>query len=159
MLTSRISLTHSSGISQVAGGAVSRVKPSSAGLNPAWREAITHVLTVGSWPDGASSDEINQVRDNLKTALQVLQSLAGPANAAYFNEVSTSWLYSYIDDVYHYRHRCMRPILDKLSLAHITANWKRLKVPMTRTIFSLLPRVLGLKTGIGISNAFSSTEM
>jgi len=73
---------------QVAGGAVSQADPDSTGLNPAWREAIASADTAGIWADGSSLAQINQVRDSLKSAIGILQSLAGPGSGAYFNEAS-----------------------------------------------------------------------
>ena len=57
-------------------------------LNPAWRDAVSHVVVVGGWPEGASDEEIQAVRDDV-TYRQVaaLKSLA-PDSGAYFNEVS-----------------------------------------------------------------------
>ncbi|KAI0329054.1 FAD-binding domain-containing protein [Cubamyces sp. BRFM 1775] len=71
----------------VAGGAVSRVDPSKTGLNPAWRQANTHVVIGTSWADGATSAEIEQKRGVLRANTAKLRALA-PQSGAYFNEAS-----------------------------------------------------------------------
>ncbi|MBE3045503.1 FAD-binding protein [Candidatus Bathyarchaeota archaeon] len=61
-------------------------------LNPAWRDAVSHVVLGGGWPEGASDEEIQAFRDDV-TYRQVaaLKSLA-PDSGAYFNEVSVPLL-------------------------------------------------------------------
>ena len=73
--------------SQVAGGAVSKVDPDSTGLNPAWRDAASHIRVEPTWPDGASLSDITEVRNHLKAVLNTFKSVCGPDSGAYFNEV------------------------------------------------------------------------
>jgi len=72
----------------VAGGAVSKVDPDSAGLNPAWRKALAHIAVGSSWPEGINASEIHQMQDKVKRHLSVLEELVGPDGGAYFNEAS-----------------------------------------------------------------------
>ncbi|KIK55607.1 hypothetical protein GYMLUDRAFT_47820 [Collybiopsis luxurians FD-317 M1] len=72
----------------VAGGAVSKINPDSAGLNPAWRKAAAHVVLAETWPEGTSVSDIRLLEDTLKGYLGVLEGLVGPGGGAYFNEAS-----------------------------------------------------------------------
>lgn len=74
--------------SLVAGGAVNRVDPDAAGINPAWRKATVHAVTGALWQEGATADEINAQRDVLKGRMEKLRALA-PESGVYFNEVCT----------------------------------------------------------------------
>ncbi|KAI0711904.1 FAD-binding domain-containing protein [Cerioporus squamosus] len=71
----------------VAGGAVSNVSTSATGLNPAWRKAAAHVVEGVVWPEGATLNEINTLRDALESNTAKLRALA-PESGAYFNEAS-----------------------------------------------------------------------
>ncbi|KAI9060995.1 FAD-binding domain-containing protein [Trametes sanguinea] len=73
----------------IAGGAVSQVDPDSTGLNPAWRKAAVHVTLLGSWPEGATSEEIGEVQAGLDAENAKLRALA-PDSGAYFNEASVN---------------------------------------------------------------------
>ncbi|TFK94016.1 FAD-binding domain-containing protein [Polyporus arcularius HHB13444] len=71
----------------VAGGAVSNVSVDATGLNPAWRKAAAHVVGGIGWPEGATLEEINALRDELKSSTAKVRALA-PESGAYFNEAS-----------------------------------------------------------------------
>ncbi|KAK7470126.1 hypothetical protein VKT23_001567 [Stygiomarasmius scandens] len=71
----------------VAGGKVAEFDADSAGLNPAWRKAILHVVALSGWAEGATADEIRTVQQRLKNELAALERLA-PGGGAYFNEAS-----------------------------------------------------------------------
>ena len=71
----------------VAGGQVSKIDPSRAGLNPAWREAGAHVVVASLWPDGATTAEIQGRKDMIRERSKDLRALA-PESGAYFNEAS-----------------------------------------------------------------------
>ncbi|RPD75198.1 FAD-binding domain-containing protein [Lentinus tigrinus ALCF2SS1-7] len=71
----------------VAGGAVSNVSASATGLNPAWRKAAVHVAGGITWPEGATLNEINALRDELKNNTARVRAFA-PESGAYFNEAS-----------------------------------------------------------------------
>ncbi|RDX57543.1 hypothetical protein OH76DRAFT_52559 [Lentinus brumalis] len=71
----------------VAGGAVSNVTASDTDLNPAWRKAAAHVPFGFTWTEGTPLDEINALRDALKSNLAKLRALA-PESGAYLNEAS-----------------------------------------------------------------------
>ena len=70
----------------VAGGAVSKVNPNSAGLNPAWRKAIGQVSASINWNEGTSTADINSLRKIAALNLELLDSISVD-HAAYFNEV------------------------------------------------------------------------
>ncbi|PIL35786.1 hypothetical protein GSI_02516 [Ganoderma sinense ZZ0214-1] len=69
----------------VAGGQVSKVDPSRAGLNPAWRKAGAHVVIASLWPDSATNAEIQEERNMIRERSKDLRTLA-PESGAYFNE-------------------------------------------------------------------------
>ncbi|KAI0370333.1 FAD-binding domain-containing protein [Pilatotrama ljubarskyi] len=71
----------------VAGGAVSRVDPSTTGLNPVWRSAAAHALVGTIWPEGTNASTIDQLRQGLKDNTAKLRALA-PQSGAYINEAS-----------------------------------------------------------------------
>ena len=73
-------------LSSVAGGAVSRVDPDSAGLNPSWRKALSEVYIVASWSEGSTADFISQQIDGLKQSTLVLDQLTTDSGS-YLNEV------------------------------------------------------------------------
>jgi hypothetical protein len=58
------------------------------GLNPAWRDAVTHLVVVEGWTDGSPLNVIkgiyNDITFNKTRALRQLD----PDSGAYFNEVS-----------------------------------------------------------------------
>ncbi|RPD61129.1 FAD-binding domain-containing protein [Lentinus tigrinus ALCF2SS1-7] len=71
----------------VAGGAVSNVSADDTGLNPAWRKAAAHTPFGITWSEGATSDELNALRDTFKSNLAKVRALA-PESGAYLNEAS-----------------------------------------------------------------------
>ncbi len=75
--------------SLVCGGAASNVSADAAGINPAWRKAVVHVVGATTWSDGATLEEINAAREVLKSDTAKMRALA-PESGAYYNEVSSS---------------------------------------------------------------------
>ncbi|KIK78334.1 hypothetical protein PAXRUDRAFT_164262 [Paxillus rubicundulus Ve08.2h10] len=71
----------------VAGGKVSQIDSDSAGLNPAWRNAVVETVCGVFWEDGASSTEIVGAIDQLKGWIKTMYDLT-PNDGAYFNEAS-----------------------------------------------------------------------
>ncbi|KAG6330603.1 hypothetical protein ID866_8487 [Astraeus odoratus] len=71
----------------VAGGKVSQFDSNSAGLNPAWRNAIVEVVCGVSWEEGATAQEIGVQIDQLKAWIDAFHNIA-PNDGAYFNEAS-----------------------------------------------------------------------
>ncbi|KAI9566811.1 hypothetical protein HD554DRAFT_2024697 [Boletus coccyginus] len=69
----------------VAGGKVSQFGADSAGLNPAWRNAVVETVCGILWEDGASSREgkISQLKGWIKAMYDIT-----PNDGAYFNEAS-----------------------------------------------------------------------
>jgi hypothetical protein len=72
----------------VAGGKVSEIDPDSVGVNPAWRKAVLHATFGVSWPEGTSSQEIQEMVASGTQVESRLRELT-PASGAYFNEVCT----------------------------------------------------------------------
>jgi len=70
----------------VAGGAVAKVDPDSAGLNPEWRKSIGELVASISWQEGASTADINALREVAASDLALLDTIS-PGSATYFNEV------------------------------------------------------------------------
>ena len=77
--------------SMIAGGKVSKIDSESAGVNPAWRNAVVEAVCGISWDEGASSKEIEEEISQLKTWISALNDVA-PNDGAYFNEVGPGTL-------------------------------------------------------------------
>ncbi|KAF8884746.1 hypothetical protein CPB84DRAFT_1816937 [Gymnopilus junonius] len=73
--------------SSVAGGAVSRVDPSSTGLNPSWRGALSEVYITETWPEGSSAATIAQHVESLKKDTDIIDQLTTDSGS-YLNEAS-----------------------------------------------------------------------
>ncbi|KIL58058.1 hypothetical protein M378DRAFT_87000 [Amanita muscaria Koide BX008] len=74
-------------INFVAGGAVSKVNPDSAGLNPAWRESIGLLMSGISWDEGTTTAAINRLRQGAASDLEALDTVSADSGT-YFNEAS-----------------------------------------------------------------------
>ena len=70
----------------VAGGKVNQIPANSAGVNPAWRNAVVEYYCGISWEDGTSSSDIQGLISQLKGWIKALYDLT-PNDGAYFNEV------------------------------------------------------------------------
>ncbi|KAF8692566.1 hypothetical protein AX14_002469 [Amanita brunnescens Koide BX004] len=70
----------------VAGGAVSKVNPDSAGLNPAWRKTLGELVTSVDWNEGTSAAEIKSLRKIAASNLELLDTISVD-HATYYNEV------------------------------------------------------------------------
>ncbi|KAF8553169.1 FAD-binding domain-containing protein [Imleria badia] len=75
------------GFNTVAGGKVSQFGANSAGLNPAWRNAVVETVCGVTWDDGASSTEIQGMISQLQGWIKAMYDLT-PNDGAYFNEAS-----------------------------------------------------------------------
>jgi hypothetical protein len=87
----------------VGGGAVNKVTPSSTGLNPSWRQAVSEVHTTVGWEDGATAEQISQQRGILKNSTNILDKITTDSGS-YLNEGSLyekDWKKSYFGS--HYR--------------------------------------------------------
>ncbi|KAF9555544.1 FAD binding domain-containing protein [Agrocybe pediades] len=82
-----LSLKAGVGINSVGGGAVSKVDPSSTGLNPSWRKALAEVYISETWEEGASAATIAQARERLKQNTDVIDKLTTDSGS-YLNEGS-----------------------------------------------------------------------
>ncbi|KAI9464375.1 hypothetical protein HD554DRAFT_2281222 [Boletus coccyginus] len=71
----------------IAGGKVSQFGADSAGLNPAWRNAVVETVCGISWEDGASSTEIQGMISQFKGWIKAMYDIT-PNDGAYFNEAS-----------------------------------------------------------------------
>ncbi|KAH8100706.1 hypothetical protein BXZ70DRAFT_1000367 [Cristinia sonorae] len=69
----------------VGGGATSRIDPSSAAVNPAWRNALMHLVFWGVWSEGAPYEYIQMVDAFVKSHVDRLTAIV-PDSGAYFNE-------------------------------------------------------------------------
>ncbi|KAI6039145.1 hypothetical protein EDC04DRAFT_3011338, partial [Pisolithus marmoratus] len=86
----------------IAGGKVSQIDPDSAGVNPAWRNAIVETTCGVSWQEGATAEEIVGLADQLKVWIQSMYDLT-PQDGAYFNEASLyeiNWQYTFFGSHY-----------------------------------------------------------
>ena len=79
-------------LSSVAGGAVSRAHPDAAGLNPAWRNAISEVVIAAATPDSSATDFFLKI-DYMKRSTLILDELTTDS-ASYVNEVNKLSQYS-----------------------------------------------------------------
>ena len=70
----------------VAGGKVNQIPADSAGVNPAWRDAVVLYYCGVTWEDGTSSSDIQGLISQLKGWIRALHDVA-PNDGAYFNEV------------------------------------------------------------------------
>ncbi|GJE86133.1 FAD-binding domain-containing protein [Phanerochaete sordida] len=75
------------GFYTVTGGVVSKVDPDATGIHPAWRKALVHLVFGSSWPEAASSDVVNEIREKNKKGEAVFREMT-PDGGAYFNEAS-----------------------------------------------------------------------
>jgi hypothetical protein len=57
------------------------------GVNPAWRTALVHFISILTWPEGTSSSEIRKIQDTQRQHLEALSDLDKNAGA-YLNEAS-----------------------------------------------------------------------
>ncbi|KIJ13630.1 hypothetical protein PAXINDRAFT_80827 [Paxillus involutus ATCC 200175] len=71
----------------IAGGKVNQIDPDSAGLNPAWRNAVVETVCGFSWQDGTSTTEIQELIDRFRGRIKTMYDLT-PNDGAYFNEAS-----------------------------------------------------------------------
>ena len=76
-------------LSSIAGGAVSRAHPDSAGLNPAWRNAISEIVIAAATSDSPAADFFVKV-DYMKQSTLILDQLTTDS-ASYLNEVNTKF--------------------------------------------------------------------
>lgn len=65
---------------------MSQFSADSAGLNPAWRNAVVEAAYGVSWDEDTSSTEIQGMIEQLKGQIQEMYD-ATPNDGAYFNEV------------------------------------------------------------------------
>ena len=70
----------------VAGGKVNQIPADSAGINPAWRDAIVLYYCIIFWEDGTSSSDIQGLISQLEGWIKAFYDVA-PNDGAYFNEV------------------------------------------------------------------------
>jgi hypothetical protein len=75
------------GFAMIAGGKVNQIDPDSAGLNPAWRNAVVETYCMIYWEDGSSSTEVKALIDQFKGWIQTIHDLT-PNDGAYLNEAS-----------------------------------------------------------------------
>ncbi|KAH0835525.1 hypothetical protein J3R83DRAFT_9214 [Lanmaoa asiatica] len=71
----------------VAGGRVSQFGADSAGLNPAWRNAVVQTFCGISWDEESSSTQIKGMIQQLRGWIKAMYDVT-PNDGAYFNEAS-----------------------------------------------------------------------
>ncbi|KAI6015297.1 hypothetical protein F5J12DRAFT_817299 [Pisolithus orientalis] len=104
-------------VNMVAGGKVAQISPDSAGLNPAWRNAIVETACGVFWAEGATAEEISGQIDQLKVWIKDMYVLS-PQSGAYFNEASLfeiDWQYTFFGS--HYGK--LKEIKDKYDPYHL----------------------------------------
>ncbi|KIK82228.1 hypothetical protein PAXRUDRAFT_724342 [Paxillus rubicundulus Ve08.2h10] len=84
---SQVLIDCASAFNTIAGGKVNQIDPDSAGLNPAWRNAVIETACGFYWQDGVSSAELEGMIDQLKVWIETMYDLT-PDDGAYFNEAS-----------------------------------------------------------------------
>ncbi|KIL65234.1 hypothetical protein M378DRAFT_77085 [Amanita muscaria Koide BX008] len=82
-----LGITDGAQINFVAGGAVSKVDPDAAGLNPAWRESLGLLISGISWDEGTTTTVINRLRQGAASDLEALDTVSANSGT-YFNEAS-----------------------------------------------------------------------
>lgn len=97
---------------------MSRSNPSSAGINPAWRKAISHVVVSEGWGEGAPAAVIDAAKQRLTSKVNKLEALV-PGAGAYFNEVSQGFRSKWFHPHSAPRHSHLRRTLNVHSLAPI----------------------------------------
>ncbi len=70
------------GVVCFGGRAGSKVKLSSAGSDPAWREALVHTIVGSGWEECAPTDEINGTPNDSTTYVTTLRNLEPDSGAS-----------------------------------------------------------------------------
>ena len=137
--------------STIAGGKVSQFDADSAGLNPAWRNAVVETLCLVTWEDGTSLMEIQGMISQLKGWIKAMYDIT-PNDGAYFNEVRPvrpTW-----SRVRLFTSPNRRPCLRSTGRRHFLARTIRLsktsRTDMIRTGFSSLQRASDPRIGTKI---------
>ena len=137
--------------STIAGGKVSQFGADSAGLNPAWRNAVVEAGCGIIWEDGTSLTEIQGMISKLKGWIKAMYDVT-PNDGAYFNEVRPVrptrghvCLFTSLN-----RRPCSRSIGRIPFLARTIRLSKASRTGMIRTGFSSLRRASDLRIGIKI---------
>ncbi|KAG8220356.1 hypothetical protein J3R82DRAFT_3453 [Butyriboletus roseoflavus] len=81
----------------IAGGRVSHFGADSAGLNPAWRNAVVETVCGVFWDEDTSSTDIRGMIHQLQGWIQTMYDVT-PNDGAYFNEASAfevDWPYTF----------------------------------------------------------------
>ncbi|KAH8920933.1 FAD-binding domain-containing protein [Atractiella rhizophila] len=88
----------------VPGGYTATIKPGDMALNPAWREALGHLIWTSTWSKAASKDEQTEVRGQGIELLDKLTDIIG-THDAYINESSpddSEWPLNYWGNAANY---------------------------------------------------------
>ena len=75
--------------STIAGGRVSQFSADSAGLNPAWRNAVVETVCGVSWDEDTPTTDIQRMIQQLRAGIQAMYDVT-PNDGAYLNEVCRS---------------------------------------------------------------------
>ncbi|PYH92965.1 FAD binding domain-containing protein [Aspergillus ellipticus CBS 707.79] len=90
--------------------------------NPAWRDALWHVIHVGEWLEPLEADVLQNATDGFLQMLRPLKELS-PGGGAYFNEAhyeEPEWQQTYFGSFYD---RLLK-IKDKYDPTHLFDCWK-----------------------------------
>lgn len=74
----------------VAGGQVAKNKHLDVALNPAWRQALSHIVLHHEVNDDSGDEVRQQARAGMTVRVAKLKSIT-PGSGAYMNEVTYSW--------------------------------------------------------------------
>ncbi|KAI8819507.1 uncharacterized protein EV422DRAFT_115583 [Fimicolochytrium jonesii] len=86
----------------IAGGQVSNFPPDATGLNPAWRQALWHVVTANFWADDANAAQILQKRRATTAQTKVLAKLSSHAYINEADEAEADWQNAFYGTHYKY---------------------------------------------------------
>jgi FAD/FMN-containing dehydrogenase len=94
----------------------------SSAVNPAWRDALWHVIHVGEWLEPLDDHELKIVADGILRTVDPLKKLS-PGGGAYLNEASylePDWEYTYFGSFYDR----LLDVKNRYDPTHIFDCWK-----------------------------------
>ena len=133
----------------VAGGKVNQIAADSAGVNPAWRDAVVLNYCGVTWEDGTPSSDVQGLISQLKGWIKALHDVA-PNDGAYFNEVRLAHLRKGTSARFIRRRPCLRSTGRKPFLARIIRRSRQSKTNTIHTGYSSSWRVSDLRNGTRI---------
>ena len=98
---------------------MTQINPESAGVNPAWRNAVVETGCGVAWDEGASSKDIEELISQLKAWIGAFHDVA-PNDGAYFNEVRVLLSPNYLFTDAHVLFLSRRPYLRLTGKPHFS---------------------------------------